>query len=215
MRKNIFGKLFALSACCVLSASLLAGCGGSDSSSSKKETTSEKTTSSEATSAEDTSSEATSAEDTSSEATSAEDTSSEATSEEASGDFDVRDLEPYCSYSYMGVSNEYENFFYYLTFDENSENAMFCLLDNKAEEYAIYVGETTYEEDEDGNAFLTITNDDGSAFRLAYAYDEEKDVYYLDLGEDIGTGTVAECEASEVLDSIGKIVENGTQITLA
>ena len=203
MRKHVLKKLCALSACCVLSVAMLAGCGGS---SDKGDTSTKKETSKETTTSKDTSD---AAEDNTS-----EETSEETTEQSAGGEMDLSALEQYMDKSYMGVSDTSENGGVYLTFTNDDSQALFVLYDGDSNEYACYAGEITNETDEEGNTYFTVTNSDGSAFRFIAAYDESQNVYNLDLGEQLGTATLEECEASEVLDALQSINNNGTPITL-
>lgn len=202
MRKHVLKKLMALSACCILSASLLAGCGGS----SEKSGTSTKTESSMESSEKSES-------NVSSEAAS-ETTSEETTGESNSGEMDLSALEQYMDKSYMGISDTSENSGVYLTFTNDDSQALFVLYDGDTKEYACYAGEITDETDEEGNTYFTVTNSDGSAFRFLASYDEEQDVYSLNLGEELGTASLGECKASEVLEALQSINDNATPITL-
>ena len=182
---------------------MLAGCGGS---SDKGDTSTKKETSKETTTSKDTSD---AAEDNTS-----EEASEETTEQSAGGEMDLSALEKYMDKSYMGVSDTSENSGVYLTFTNDDSQALFVLYDGDSNEYACYAGEITNETHEEGNTYFTVTNSDGSAFRFIAAYDESQNVYNLDLGEQLGTATLGECEASEVLDALQSINDNGTPITL-
>lgn len=204
-------KLLAMLMVGMLSTLLLAGCGGS----SEKKTDNASTTKTETTSKEKESKEDSSEdeEETSAQTENAQEETSDTENEVTETDTSI--YEQYLNSCYIGVSDQDETSGIYLCFNNDADGGMIVLYDGKENKYLCVAGSVQEEEQSDGSSGITITDaQNGSTFSFTAMYDEDNDVYSLDLGEQFGTATVGASEPSDVLEVLQQIDANGATSVL-